>query len=201
MTQPSPHWDQTEWSRLTIGATVLPGVWELEGAASRNIDVKQTKGKDGAVLKDEGYENAKITLIGRLVSKDDYDALQLAIKDIHPRRKGAARDPVSINHPALTVLGIDAVYVTSIATPRLDSVGMLEQRIEVLEYTPQPKKLPKRKMTIEPPLGVGLGAVSRQLRGSVYGGPSGIEHVYTGYEPPSTDTQWAAVLDDDPLTN
>lgn len=200
MTQPSPHWDQAEWSKLKIGATDLPGTWEVEGAASRNVDVKQTKGKDGAVLKDEGYENAKITLIGRLVSKADYDALQVAIAEIHPRRKGAARDPVSINHPALTVLGVDAVYVTSIAAPRLDSVGMLEQRIEVLEYTPQPKKLPKRKQWLPTgevgALGAGLGDVRRQMRGTVYGGPSGIEHVHTGYQPPSNDTQWAALLAD-----
>jgi hypothetical protein len=189
-----PHGEDTDWDRIKLGEDFLPGVWRCEGSLGRNMDVKATKGKDGAVIKDEGYENAKITLTGQFVSRDDLRALEVALKAVHPRRKGATRDPLPINHPALTAIGVTAVYITSIAVPQLYN-GIYEVAIETIEYL-KPTDRKKRKMAIAPPLSVSLGDVSRQMRGAAYGGPSGIEHVHTGYEPPSMDTQWAALLAD-----
>jgi len=194
MAQASPHWDVSDWDKLTIGTTVLPGVWSVDGSADRRIDVKPRKGQDGAVIKDEGYQNAKITLTGRMTTAEDYDALQVALKEIHPRRKGAARDPLSIVHPAITSLGVEAVYVTSIATPKIDN-GICTQTIEVLEFTPQPKKKPIKRLMYVPPAG-GFGAnifdITRQRRGSAYTTPSLVDHTHIGSERPSADIDWAA---------
>jgi hypothetical protein len=200
MAADAPHPSKANWDQITIGSTTFPGVWTIEGGVSRRLDVKTRKGQDGATIKDEGYENALITLTGRFESELDWEAILKGIKELHPRKKGAARDPLPIIHPSIASLGIEAVYVVSIKFPTIDG-GILTQVIEVLEYTPQPKPVPKRKQFVAGPLGVGLGAVSRQLRGTVYGGPSGIEHVYTGYEPPATDVQWAAITDDDPTND
>lgn len=192
MTQVSPHWSDADWDQLTLGSTLLPGIWTLEGSAERRIDVKPRKGQDGATLKDEGYQNAQVTLTGRLVNKEDHVALQKSLQEIHPRRKGSVRDPLAIVHPAVTALGISSVYVTSIALPQLEN-GVLTQVIEVLEYTPQPKPVPKKRPWSPPPLGAGLGDVRRQMRGMAYTGPSGLEHIHTGYDPPSEDTDWTAM--------
>lgn len=194
MSQPSPHWNVADWDNITIGSAVLPGVWEVEGAAERRVEVKPRKGQDGATIKDQGYENAKITLIGRINTQAQYDELQIALKQIHPRRKGAARDPLTIIHPAVTSLGVEAVYVTSIAAPTLDN-GICTQRIEVLEFTPQPKAAPKKIMWAPPygGFGAGIGDVSRQLRGFAYESPSLVDHTHIGSERPSADVDWAAL--------
>lgn len=194
MAQASPHWIEADWDRLTIGSTVMPGVWSIEGSADRRVEVKAKKGEDGAVIKDQGYENAKLTLIGRLTTSEEHEQLQKALKEIHPRRKGAARDPLAIIHPAATLLGVDAVYVTSLAAVQLDN-GVLTQRIEVLEFTPQPKPAPKKLMWAPPPggFGAGIGDVSRQVRGFAYESPSLVDHTHIGSERPSNDVDWAAL--------
>ena len=104
----SPHWDTADWDQLSFGGKVLPGVWDIDGSAERRVDVKTRKGQDGAIIKDEGYQNASVTLTGRFASKSDWDAMQEHLKVLHPRRKGAARDPLVLVHPAAAALGISA---------------------------------------------------------------------------------------------
>jgi hypothetical protein len=191
--QPSPHWDLADWDKLTIGSTILPGIWSVDGEATRRVELKPRKGEDGAVIKDQGYENAKITLTGRMMTQPEYEELQVALKEIHPRRKGAARDPLTIIHPAITSLGVEAVYVTSIKTPTLDN-GICTQVIEVIEFTAQPKAA-KKKLMWAPPyggFGAGIGDISRQLRGQQYESPSLVDHTHIGSERPSAELDWAA---------
>lgn len=139
------HWDEAEWSQLTLGSTTLPGSWEVEGEAKRNVDIKTQKDRDGAVVKDKGYENADVTLVGSISKKADWDALAKALKEIHPRRKGAARDPLAVVHPALSVLGITNLYVIAIGTPKLGDDGIVRISIKCLEWVPAPKPVPAKK--------------------------------------------------------
>lgn len=139
------HWDQVEWGRLTLGSFQLPGSWDVGGSCSRRIAVKTKKGADNAVTKDEGYQPGELTLRGRFISQADWTALQPALKEIHPRKKGANRDPLVIVHPSTAALGINTVYVTEISAPQIDEQGICEIEIKVLEWTPQTKALPGKK--------------------------------------------------------
>jgi hypothetical protein len=141
----TPHWDQNDWGNLTLGSNTLPGKWEVEGEASRKVDIKERKDQDGAVIKDQGYSNAEITLVGRIFNKDQFDKLQKALKEIHPRRKGAARDPLAVVHPALDTIGVSLVYVLAIEAPKLGDDGIVEVRIRCLEWIPKPKDTVKKK--------------------------------------------------------
>lgn len=195
MADASPHWDLADWDQLTLGSTVLPGVWDIEGDASRRIDVKTRKGQDGAIIKDEGYQNAPITLVGQFSSQEHWAAMQKALKEIHPRRKGAARDPLALVHPAAAALGIDAVYVVSVGTPKRIGLGIVELRIECIEWIPKPKAVPKRIQAVAPPTFATFAQVRQQVRGSVYQLPSGNERTDTGFAPPSETVDIQAGLE------
>lgn len=147
MAEVTPFWEQSDWGQLTLGSNVLPGKWEVEGEAARKVDIKEKKDQDGAVIKDQGYSNAEITLVGRVFSEEQFKALQKALKEIHPRRKGAARDPLAVVHPALDTIGVSSVYVLAIEAPKLGDDDIVTIRIRCLEWIPKPKDTVKKKAT------------------------------------------------------
>jgi hypothetical protein len=54
------------WDLLRLGGEVLPGVWSVEGSCERRLDVKARKGDDGALITDQGAENASIRFVGMI---------------------------------------------------------------------------------------------------------------------------------------
>lgn len=149
--------DSDQWDRLVLGPSPLPGVWRVETAAVRKIDVKKAKGLDGERLKDEGYQNAQLVLTGKLVSLEAWALLQALLPTIHPKamgKVGAPRSALGITHPTTQFLGIDAVYVTEIGAPQVDN-GICTVVIKALEYV----KLPKPAVVV--PGAVIAGAASR----------------------------------------
>lgn len=140
-----PHWDDEweDWDTVILGSHRLPGVWTPErGDVKRVYDLKKSPGRDGALVKDEGYENGQIRLIGQFISADDWRAMQRVADEIHPKRKGKAREPLAIQHPALAFLSIFEVKVTGVSVPQLDN-GVMTVEIEVVEYVKEPKKAKK----------------------------------------------------------
>ena len=57
---PTPSWedDSKAWATCRIGGDLLPGTCEVSGSVALDIDVKKSKGKDGAVLQ-ETVETAR----------------------------------------------------------------------------------------------------------------------------------------------
>lgn len=158
------HWADSPslWNRLTLtpllaSATtqpttyILPGAWDVQFACRRKMDVKKAKGVDGARIKDEGYELPQLELIGKLVTREHWVELQKIIRVIHPRKKGGKRDTYSIEHPKTALLGINAVYITEIAAPRIER-GVMSLTIRALEYVPAPKPVQGQKKTATPSL-------------------------------------------------
>lgn len=144
------HWDEPEapWDRLQLGVHVLPGVWEItSGECARQVDHKKTKDKDGARIKDLGLLPPRFSAKGKMVSPEDWDALQDIIPDINPRKNGGPKFPLSIFHPAIAVLGVTTVYVERIRPPELHD-GILEISIDMIEFTePKPTKISKKPAT------------------------------------------------------
>jgi hypothetical protein len=123
----------------------MPGVWDVEdGNVKRVIDIKKGPGRDGATIKDMGYEPGAFTLVGQLLSADHWDTLQSIFDTLHATQKATEREPVYINHPKLAFLGIRKVYITELEIPRLDN-GIMTTRIRVLEWTDKPKAIGKAK--------------------------------------------------------
>lgn len=179
-----PHWDDVEWSKLTLGSTTLPGAWRVEASAKRNMDMKTSKSRDGAVLNDTGYENAGVTLIGTFTTKKDWAELALALKEIHPRKRGKERHPLAVVHPALNILGITTVWVTEINAPQLGDDGVMEITITCLEWIPEPKVL---KKAAPKPISIEQRAANRAVtRGRKLIDANGNEYVDLGIPPPRT---------------
>lgn len=141
---PHPEDDGDAWDMLVLGNFAMPGIWTVTGDVARDLDKKKSKGKDGQRIKDNGYLNAEIVLIGQMTDRDDWKVMINAMKDIHPRKKGSATEPLACEHPVLAFLGITNVYVQRISSPRIVD-GILEIRIAVLEWLPKPKVKKKPK--------------------------------------------------------
>jgi hypothetical protein len=136
------------WDQVTLGPAKLPGIWTVEGQAGREIEVKKVRGKDGARFKDNGYDPGKLTLVGRMVESKDWDAMQAALKQIHPRQ-GKTRNPLALEHPASAYLGITTVYVETVHTPRVEN-GVIVVEIDVLEWVEAPKVAKPKREPVAP---------------------------------------------------
>ncbi len=140
----APYWqdDTVAWNHIMIGGVVFPGLAKVTATTGRKIDVKPVRGRDGARIKDSGYENAQISVEIRVNTKADFDALQPRIDAIHPRQTGTARNPVDVSHPSLSMVGISSAYVVKIHAPEIAN-DTLTIKIEMLEWTPQPRSRPR----------------------------------------------------------
>lgn len=141
---PYPTDAEAQWNGLTLGSHEFPGVWSVEGVSERELEVKARKGADLGRVRDRGYKNTPLVLVGTIANSEEWDALQPIIRAIHPRKKGKDRDPFQIIHPGASYLGVNHVYVKGVHAPRAMPNGLVEVRIEVLEWSRTPKKLKKR---------------------------------------------------------
>jgi len=133
--------DSYEWDYLYLAGQQWPGICEVTGSGvSRRIDAKATKGSDGAVLKDNGMDLAKLTLKLTLWDADQWANVQALLPTVHPRRAGGARNPTSISTPYTKLLGINNIYIKSIGIPQLDKTKqILTLTMQAIEWVPAPK--------------------------------------------------------------
>jgi len=142
-----PHWEDagSPWDKLVLGDNVMPGIWEINGGVcERQVDHKKTKDKDKAVIKDLGLLPPRLQAKGRLYSREDWEALQKIMPDIHPRKAGGPKFPLKIYHPAAAIMGVSTIYVERIRPPEIDN-GVLSFSIDMIEWTETPKKPRKTK--------------------------------------------------------
>lgn len=137
-----PFWDDAlaSWDKVRLGDTTLPGVCSVGGSAKRDVEVKKSKGSDGASIKDNGYEPAKLTIEWRIYTADQWLEAQAFLPQIHPRTKGGDRRPVAIGHPAPNFLGVDTIYVEEITFPEVTGEKEISIRISAIEWSEEPKK-------------------------------------------------------------
>ena len=144
------YWDNElgGWDRITIDGTVLPGLWTVEARAKRLIDIKKAAGKDGAHVKDKGYEPSEIRLNGRIQSYQQWQDFQDIFENFHPKKKGGARNPFDISHPLLALLAITQAYVVEVR-PRHPEGGVFSVEIDLIEYFINPVDIAKKKIKIK----------------------------------------------------
>lgn len=139
---PYPEDNGALWDRIKLGPYVLPGTWTVPGAVGRRVDVKKGKGSDGARFRDQGYDPGEFSLNGELIGATDWNEMVKIAKILTPRNRGVAMEPVAVEHPAFTFLGITNVFVTKVHAPTLDG-GKIRCVINVLEWLPKPVKKKK----------------------------------------------------------
>lgn len=155
-----PYWDRRDWAdawdTLVLGADIWPGIAEISGAGvSRKLDIKQSIGTDGATMKDEGYQPARLTISITIYSEAQWLRLQELLPKVHPRKPGGSRTPLEIYHPQSSLLGITQIYIDKIGIPKKPSAGdgLCVLEMSAVEWVPAPK--PVRT-------GAGTGAASTQ---------------------------------------
>ncbi len=136
--------DGAAWDAVKLGPHTLPGTWSVSGASGRRIDVKTSRGQDGARSRDRGYELALLMLTGTMVGASDWNEMVKISRILQPRKRGVAVEPLAIEHPTCIYLGITNVLVKKVFAPRL-SGGQVTCSMEVLEWMPKPKKKPVAK--------------------------------------------------------
>ena len=144
-----PFWldvnDPLAWDTVILGGDVWPGLADVSGSGVvRKIDVKKGKGNDGATIKDEGNELAKLTITLTIYNETDWQLLQTLLPKIHPRQTGGPRQPIEIIHPKAALLGIKYIYVTSVPFPDFNKKDqILTLTIEAIEFAPAPRAAKK----------------------------------------------------------
>lgn len=134
--------DPKHWSGCVLGGHDLAmsgtGVAKVTGKVGVDLDVKKAKSQDGATIEDNGSKNEPLKLVWRFTEKD-WEAAQRIIADINPRKPGARRSPLELKHPRTDIFGLNLVYVENIETPDVEK-EIYTVTIDLLEWTPQPKK-------------------------------------------------------------
>lgn len=144
------HWDEIDgvWDRVGLGkAQPLPGVGTITGSAGRNLDIKTRPQQDTAKIKNKGYRNAELTIVIQITTVEELNQLETDLAGIHPRKKGKLEDALALTHPVASLLGVKLVIVRTIHAPTVQN-GLLEQRIDVIEFVPKPKEKKKGKPKI-----------------------------------------------------
>lgn len=136
------HWADPgdPWDRMQLGPANLPGVWEItSGECARQVDHKKTKNKDGAHIKDLGVLPSRFAARGRMYTRADWQEMQKIIPMINPKKAGGLRFPLTIFHPAISVLGVTTIYIERIRPPEVKD-GILEFTFDMIEWTAEPKE-------------------------------------------------------------
>lgn len=147
MTKPvyAPWWNesgegQDQWDTLILAGNTWPGLATISGSGvKRRIDVKKTKGKDGAIIKDNGMDLASLSISLRIWTAEHWTKFNELLPTIHPKRKGGTRVPTEIVHPQANTLGVKTIYISQIEVPDLDrSSGIMTIGMTAIEWVPKP---------------------------------------------------------------
>ncbi len=154
-----PFWDSTNgafdqwladlgegslWDTATLGGKQVPGLVKVSGAeVGRNWDIKPSPGTDGATYTDQGYALAKPTLTVLIWTPAQWALWQQMLPQIAPRPGKVSKKPpapVSVTHPALNSLGINALVILTVSAMEPASPkGAMQATIKTSQYL-KPKK-------------------------------------------------------------
>jgi hypothetical protein len=140
----APYWDDAPeaWDQITIAGTTLPGQAIISGdGIGRKIDVKSGPGRDGAKIRDRGYEPARFDIECITWTKEQFNELLPIVEQLQPKRRGGNRDPVDVSHPSLSILGIRSMYIEKVGMP-ISKSGRFHVPIKAIEWVTQPRSRP-----------------------------------------------------------
>jgi hypothetical protein len=113
----NPFWTDVPavWEQVLLGGYQLPGLAVVTGDVTRKVDSVSAPGSDGASLRDKGYEAAKIKIVLRMWTREQFDLWETLLPILNPRRHPARREALAIYSASLAEAEIDRVYITGMS--------------------------------------------------------------------------------------
>lgn len=141
MTTAIPYWldDPDAWNHPIIGDVTLPGICTVVAEKGRDIDVKKTKGKDGATETDNGMEPGTVKISMWLGNRTHWEQWQAIRQKLDPSQPGALKSPMEIVHPACAERGIRNIIIKKISAGTPTAKGGVTYTFDCVEWFAQPK--------------------------------------------------------------
>lgn len=162
---PSPFDAPDAWDTLDLGGVVFTGAFKFSGTAlKRKLDRRHAPGRDGARVRDKGYDIAELTLTLRCVEPEHWGELEALVALLFPRSADpAGRNAHNCNHPALALAGITRVYATEMDVPDPDEKGSVSVTIKLVEYRDEAQQ--RRNVSRTPRAAPDIGANATAFTG------------------------------------
>lgn len=176
MTVPSPFTGAASWDALTLGGVTYRGAFRWGGdLIKRKLDHRHAAGRDGARVRDKGYDLAEVDLTLTVTNDDEWSDMQALVTVVFPRAATpTARNALACAHPALALAGISALYGTSMGPVTEASPTRYEVTLKFVEYRPEAQRNVSRSpRPAAPAAGLGNNATAFTLTPIVAPTPPG----------------------------
>ena len=136
MPGPNPFDDTEAFDTLTIGGLAFSGTFEFTGdALKRKLDRRHSPGRDGARIRDKGYDVAEIDLRLTIIDATQWGEMEAIVRLLFPRSRTATqRNAHACPHPLLALAGITDVYATTMPVVKQSSPTQWEATLKLVEY-------------------------------------------------------------------
>lgn len=144
--------DNAAWDTVVLGDVFLPGVCSIEDFEfGQDIEVQKRRKKEKAKIRDNGLAPCSFTINVRITQAELAQWVQ-ALPRIQPRRAGAVRQPLRIEHPLPNMHGVTEVYVHKIKPGMPSARKGMSIDIKVAEWFEEEKDAkPSKTVKNEPP--------------------------------------------------
>ena len=162
MTIPSPIDDPESWDTLVIGGLPFTGSFEFTGdVLTRKLDRRHSAGRDGARIRDKGYDLAEITLKLSLWEPAHFAELEALVRLLFPRGADTTRRAAyACAHPALALAGITEVYAKKMGALSQGSPTLWTTEIALVEYRAEAQAARSRSRTVQQRPDLGANATA-----------------------------------------
>ncbi len=162
MTIPSPIDDPESWDTLVIGGLPFTGSFEFTGdVLTRKLDRRHSAGRDGARIRDKGYDLAEITLKLSLWEPAHFAELEALVRLLFPRGADTTRRAAyACAHPALALAGISEVYAKKMGALAQSSPTLWTTEIALVEYRAEAQAARSRSRTVQQRPDLGANATA-----------------------------------------
>jgi len=155
---PSPFDDAETWDTLVIGGVLFRGTFEWGGdLIKRKLDQRHAPGRDGARVRDKGYDLAEIDITLTVIDTPQWEDLQALIAVVFPRGTSPTpRNALSCLHPQLAVAGITKLYGTTMGPLKQESPTKWTATMKFVEFRASAQV--SRNVSRTPPAAPDIGA-------------------------------------------
>lgn len=136
MTAPSPFVDPESWDTLILGGVRFRGTFRWGGdLIKRKLDHRHAAGRDGARVRDKGYDLAELDLTLTMTTDEEWQDMLSLVALVFPRSATpTARNAHACAHPELALAGISELYGVSMGPVTEASPTKYEVTLKFVEY-------------------------------------------------------------------
>jgi hypothetical protein len=140
MSIPSPFDAAEVWDTLVLGGARFRGTFEWGGdLIKRKLDRRHAAGRDGARVRDKGYDLAELDLTLTVTNSEEWADLQALIALVFPRAASpGSRNALTCTPPTLALAGVSKLYGTSMGPLAQASPTKWTVTIKMVEFRDPP---------------------------------------------------------------